>query len=839
MLRSMRNAVLIFLAACMILVCAAGTAESIHKEIDNPAFDMEVTVGYEGMMTYGKVMPVRVRIRNFGDDFEGILAMNAHINTKEYDRYEKAVAIPAGSAREFELNVAVYSKQNDFTAELVKDGEVVCAVNGKPKTVINPSAMLIGVLSTRPQNLKNLDINQENDSLARYEYWNTIALTKDTFPEELNALKSFGMLVIDDFDPAALSEKQQKALDGWLRGGRILLCGGGANAGRNAAFFNKYTGLSLEEVTTSETVISGLERLIGRKESGKQMTAATATYSGAEPLAADAEGRGLIWRSIAGGGRIYTTAFETGDPRLNSESLMHYFWQQLLVNQDQDLYSSCMYANQGSRDYDVYFSEVPVAVKSMLLPGLLVVAGMLVLACILWMLLKRKDLRQWMWLVLPVLAVMAAGSMLLLASGSETNRPIAEICENLVQGSDGVIRNYCGISAAVPSYGQHSYSVPGESIQVERYDYVDYEEEDGKKNQEPTRMRTCYTGNSDSAVMAESLTPWQITELTAECDPHTEGRVSGIAWMEEDGIRAEIVNETDRTMLNGKFVTTYGFASMPDLAPGEKAEVVLKPETFKDKQNPEYKDGFMYLESMGLIDSIADAAMKSGADESADPADEDQMNARTALVTNASRMLARGKPGVSYGTYESAQFLYCAEPEGREPLELIVDGKPVEKKAETALLTAELSYQAIGRTGIVFRTAGMDLPEHVDTDDSLMPVETAARSGKGTSFTSYYYPLSENPTFRFTIAELQGVRVEKLQVIMNSYYMNQTTAYALNARTHEWEEIPMNADIRDPARYLDEQGRLYTQFRLNGAEMYADISLPLINLEGRLEHAEN
>ena len=40
-------------------------------------------------------------------------------------------------------------------------------------------------------------------------------------------------------------------------------------------------------------------------------------------------------------------------------------------------------------------------------------------------------------------------------------------------------------------------------------------------------------------------------------------------------------------------------------------------------------------------------------------------------------------------------------------------------------------------------------------------------------------------------------------------------------------------------RYLDERGRLYTQFRLNGAEMYADISLPLINLEGRLEHAEN
>ena len=37
-----------------------------------------------------------LRIRNFGDDFEGVLGMNAYANAKEYDRYEKPVAIPPG-----------------------------------------------------------------------------------------------------------------------------------------------------------------------------------------------------------------------------------------------------------------------------------------------------------------------------------------------------------------------------------------------------------------------------------------------------------------------------------------------------------------------------------------------------------------------------------------------------------------------------------------------------------------------------------------------------------------------------------------------------------------------
>ena len=336
------------------------------------------------------------------------------------------------------------------------------------------------------------------------------------------------MLVIDDFDPSTLSEKQQKTLDDWLRSGRILLCGGGANAARNAAFFSGYTKLTLKQVTTSDNVLAGLEHAIARKESGKQVSAALAEYSGANPLYTDKEYRGLIWRSAAGAGRIYTAAFETGDPRLNSESLMHYFWQQLLVDQDSELYSSVVYSNSrnDSNNFVNASGYLAVQAQSLLLPALAIVAGMLVLACLLWWILKKKDLRQWMWLALPVLSVLAVGSLLLLSAGSETNRPLAVIAENMVQDAGGVIRNYSEAVVAVPSYGLHRYSIAGENLQVQRYDYVDYDEED-EKNKEPMNLRTCYSAGGDSALSVESLTPWQRTELTAEADPHIQGRITG------------------------------------------------------------------------------------------------------------------------------------------------------------------------------------------------------------------------------------------------------------------------------------------------------------------------
>ena len=87
-------------------------------------------------------------------------------------------------------------------------------------------------------------------------------------------MNSFGILVFDDIDPASLSQKQQDLLDSWLRRGRVLICGGGATAARNTAYFGRYTGLQMEEVTSSSTVLETLEQLLGRSVSGNKLRAA-------------------------------------------------------------------------------------------------------------------------------------------------------------------------------------------------------------------------------------------------------------------------------------------------------------------------------------------------------------------------------------------------------------------------------------------------------------------------------------------------------------------------------------------------------------------------------------
>ena len=825
-------AVIVVLA---VLLAGAASAMTMHTEVDNSALEMTVNAGYDGMITYGKAFPVRVTIRNNGEDFEGSLGVNAYVSAKQYDRYEIPVTLPAGAERTYTLAPVIYAKQDTLTAEITKDGEKVCAVNVEPGKTANPSAMLIGVLSTRPQNLNNLSIDRENDTLGRFEQWQTVALTPETFPDDGRLMNSFGMIVTDDIDPAALNERQREVLDAWLRRGHILLCGGGAAGLRAVEYFKDDTGLENAGFMTSDSVTAGLQKSIGRAETAGGPAVSLAELTGAEPLAKDAEGRGLVWRSAAGAGRIYTSAFEAGDPVLNAENLMHYYWQQALVNNDSELYNTVLYSGSVDDGDSATFagSSVPVKANAKMLPALLIAAGMLAAAGLCWVGLKKMNRQKWMWLGLPVLSAVAVICLVMLSGTSEANQPMAVIAENMVQDSNGNFRSYRGISAASPEHGRHSYGMQGEKLRVRNYDYVDFNEEDEGKKQEPTTLRTCYIAGGENALTVESATPWETVNMTCEAESGIQGKIDASIWMEEDGFHAEIVNGTGYKMTGGHVITGYGYVSVPDLEPGEKAEVTLTYRTLADPQNPKYEDGGLYMNEGTDFYSMTCAALDYV--ENWDGSSEKNPSyARVNMITSAANQLFREKNGNGYTAPETTRFVYTAVPEAVPEIGLTVDGQPVGKMTVFGQLTAGMKYPDIGRTGIVFRAAGMDMPVRVETDETGMP----GKDMKQTAGTIYYHTLSETPTFRYDLSGLKTVRIEKLRLTMENYYSSQMKAYALNAATGGWDEIRLNEDIANPENYLDREGNLYLQFRPATQELYADIPTPTITVEGRVKSEE-
>jgi len=512
-----------------------------------------------------------VTIRNNGADLEGVLAVNTYASVLKYDRFETEIFVPGGGERTVVLPVKSASLQEIFTAEILKDGKVICAVNASPEGVINPSAMMIGVYSGRPKNLAMLDISQENDALSRYEFWQTIALTPETMPEDPELLDAFGMMVLDDTDPALLTEKQQSALKDWVREGHILLCGGGTAAPRNLAFLGDITGLKTEDFTVSDSVHEALESFLSRKSTGRHPEVALAKITGEEPLVTDTKGNGLVWKIRYGAGSIYVTAWEAGDPVLNAESLMHLFYQQMLVNQDLTLYSACLYTREKAWGVGTPGEDVKIPVKNMLPAAAGVIGAGMAVGFALWIILNRHGASKWMWAGIPLIALAAAAVIALLSGSATTNRPVAAVAMNMVQGRDSPLSYYTAVTAAAPKAGIHRYSMDGERLEVTVWDenYWSDEEEDNKPKV-PGTLRMIRSYGEQSSAAANAATPWERTELRAVRNDGERADIRVEIWKESDGFHGTIVNNSDFSLKAGAVVCMWGYADPGHGAGGKR-----------------------------------------------------------------------------------------------------------------------------------------------------------------------------------------------------------------------------------------------------------------------------
>ncbi len=818
------------LILCLLTGCGAAFAGSLHTETENPALEAEVRLGYDGRITFGKAMPVRVTVRNAGEDLEGTLAVNAYVSQTKYDRYETEIFVPAGGERTIVLPVTAETRQEIFTAEILRDGEVLFAVNAQPEAVINPAAMMIGVLSSRPRNLANLDITQENDVLYRYEYWQTVALTPETLPEEKELLDSFGMIVLDDTDPAALTEKQLQALRDWIVRGHVLILGGGSAAPRNLTVPGALTGLTPGDFTVSGGVISALENYLGQKSSGRTPETVLAVPEGEEPLISDADGNGLVWQETAGAGKIYVLAWEAGDAALNTESILHTFFQQMLLREDSSLYNRILYPDDSSGARLIPGDNHPIALRNPMPAAILVIGGGALIACAVWLVLRKHGKTQWMWAVLPALSLAAAGVAVLLSGGSSMNRPVAVTAVNLVQDPSGRLTRYTGITAAAPRPGLHSYSMEGEQLEALLYEdtYWESEEDTGNTIREPGTLRTVHRSGAKNEIAVNAEMPWESVNLAAERPEKDDGLVQAEIWMESDGFHGTVFNGMPYALKEGAVVCIYGFVKVPALAPGESADFVLLSDTAKDPYNPVFENGKMYMNASSSVYQVVSQMLFGQSQEEIGGRESSLIGMMTAaadFLTENSRRKGNGQ--------SSAVFVYCAEPESSFFSPVRTDGLETEGRGEMAMLNAAIRYLAVGKTGVVFHAPGMDPAVRCKINGEGMPAGDMEKESSRNYYN--YYDVNERPTFRFSPENISDVEISRLTIGIEEWYVNDLHCYALNTRLKTWVEITPNQPLQRPEQFLDENGNLWCQFRPASGENYTSIPEPTLTVEGKLK----
>lgn len=816
----------------LMLACAAQADISVEAEI-----------GYENTVTYLSAIPLRVHLRNDGADADLVVAVNLNRSRYEYDRYEYPVSLAGGAEMNLTLPVTISFRQPSYTVEVLEGDGLIASAEIKPQKTVAPDTLLVGLLSDQPQALRYLNINTANDALMRGETWQTLALSAETFPETVEMMRAFRILAVDGFDISGLSASQRDALIQWLREGGIVIVGGGAAAAANGKGFAPYTGIVAQTPYQARGVdtalLSALENsafAMTVKDQVSGMTLLSELTGSAHPVA-EAEGKTLIDRCPVGSGVVYTCAFSLSERPLSSWSGMSGYWQRLLLACDQGLYHRIV--NQLQNYYDrgdgLYVDswllrQLPLDNADPVLPVAALIAGLAVLMGVgSYLILKRFDKREGMWITVPILALAGAAAVMAISGGMRLGKPAAvsyavvRVDEN--GETDTTIMT--GVTAAeraslrVTVTGAESVS-PGNG----GYDY--YIDDDDQTEEIRPRLRYTYTYGENTTLTLPMAAAWEVKLLTMKPAERIACPVKASVWWEQDGLHGEIVNGSDHTLAPGYFLSALGYCTVPEMLPGARhAFAILEnPDREVKPDEIEIYEGELLSESSANIYSVMEAAVwpeyhGSGRESS----DVERLRLRSLL--DACRN--------SWGEYNIFRYVTFSD-QIDQPI-LAVNGATVERNAFSAVIDVKCAYRAVGESGVVRLTRGMVPAYSCELDGDRKPVFS-----DGAPLEAYaYFPLQNDPVLCFALGEVGIVDLDRVEItdarfVCESYGVTPRM-WIYDAGQEQWEELentgfPAKLDAAQLRRCLDGEGRLF--IRLSGGNTRSgEIYNPSLTLEGR------
>lgn len=791
-----------------------------------------VSIGYNGLMTYARPMPVRATLENGGADRSGVLAVNVYVSAQEYDRYELPLTLAAGARRQVTLPVRVYYRQASYTVEWLENGYSAASVTISPARTADPSTLMAGILTNEPSSLYYLNITKDNDILYRGEYWQTVPLTTATFPEDETLLSAFDFLIVDQFDASSLSARQMDALERWVRSGGVLVLGGGADAGSVYPAFYDWTGVTPGKVAEGGDITPALSAYLKVNEQPARKSALLTEAKGGSVLITDGN-TPLLFRTALGGGVIYTAAFSWSDPALSSWPLLHSFLQRLFIQDIPSLYES--HANTWDWSENEYWNAESFARSAAIPNGSSAVPMLLILAAYLilgglggYFLLKKFDKREWLWGLFPALTALCVASIALLAQAGGYGAPMAVTYAhyNLDEGAAPTV--YAAVT--VNDGEEHRLSAGDRALQlINTYSYYYYDDSEDGKPAVPSRLRHRYDCGPEKAVSLSFQAPWTVipARIAAEM-PDMD--IQADVHPTETGLKGAVRNNSAYPLRDCVVLTSFGFCTIPDLGPGESAEFALNVKS--DNKNKLFTNGVYVPDSTDrYFYSILYAYLYP----------EEQQNASYQLSTEE-----RQKREAMYTLLESAFseiysssstdsltfFRFFAFNDDLNPAQLYVDGQPVERIAHKGMVSTALRYDPKGENGTIYYAPGTLKASSALVDESGTP-----SSSEGGLISGSEYRLTDKPAFCFEIPEGQSVAVSAVKISLPDYYYGTAPLpYAYDFTARSWAEFMLDTPWdQTMLKSCVQDGKLYVRFLPPpGAESYYTVLAPTLELEGKV-----
>lgn len=532
-------------------------------------------VGYDGQYRVNTPTPVFVTLKNnFDRDVKGELVFN--ISTAQGNTVSHVVPVEIVSGSEIQLTMNVDgnfgSKLNSFqfyegTMEKGNQLDVTGDINVVGKSVA--SSAVVGIISSDPDTLNFL-------LLLRGQGYDltTVIMEEDFVADSADYLDMFNVLVLNDVITSTWSEQKVDALTEWVAKGGTLLVGGGANYGQTMKAIedilpvNGQSTTILEDTSVitqyalSENPLDPIQIIQGSLTQGESLIT-----SNNNPIVA---------RNTVGKGTVIYTAFDLSLKPFSVWEGRTSFIQTLLSDSIVPTAVSGGYYNEDPnwilQQAAQYFPrlEAPPVMLLMLVFAIYVV----LIAPILYVILKRVDKREWSWWIIPASAVLTTLIVVYLGAMNKTENYVHSVDIVEQTGDTTIVRGIGSVFLA--SNKDLSIDVP--SIQYVTLSPNNY---NGNGNANPLKRDKEYVIRYDGdhkELQWNNNKYWTTRSFLKSPIVFDEGEINKIDVSIEkrnDQMILVIENNTGVNLSHLSFINGGNVEVIGELAKGESTELQL------------------------------------------------------------------------------------------------------------------------------------------------------------------------------------------------------------------------------------------------------------------------
>lgn len=440
-----------------LLVCILPTQASAKADIT-----IETEAGFQNKVKYNRGLPVQITASNNGTAFSGDLVLDYSESYNIGAGLTMPLDLAAGESKTFQISLPGMMDDSysggvtNQTIFLYEGGwEKGRAIDFQGKKWLQPNyftpeILFVGTLTGNADRLKGLNelfpVTGAKAQVFHFNMQDEIPLPSDSL-----AWDSLDYLIIDEFPYSDLPAKTQQAIMAWLKqGGKIII---GANSNLASTTGNLSEMLPMKLSSSVEKSVPGLEKPIPVFQAE--------LIEGAEEILED-QGQLFAAKKTVGAGTIIQTAISLGDEPVISQQGYEKFLTNII---DVGSTSTTFPQNQSIKERISYeigmvnelFESFAVSRTAMFL---IILFYIILVVPVLYVVLIKKDKREFAWIAIPIIAVLA--SLGIFAAGAKdriANPQIQQTGFFEVDG-DGGLNGYYMNSLLSNRSGDYQFSAP-------------------------------------------------------------------------------------------------------------------------------------------------------------------------------------------------------------------------------------------------------------------------------------------------------------------------------------------------------------------------------------------